>query len=133
MYSQKGISNQISPLRPVIWCKQQDDLIVDGAVVSKSRDLYDARVKPAARIIKNISTSDNTFYTGGGSVVFSTTEEPNTTSFDIQIVDTDKNNTGFGTTTFINPVETIEGVSVIGDHGVITGIGTTAQLSLIHI
>ena len=144
IYSQQGISNQISPLRPVVWCKQQDDLIVDGAVASKARDLYDARVKPAARIIKNISTSDNTFYTGGGSIVFSTTEEPNTSKFDIQIIDADKNNTGFGTTTFTNPVETVTGVSVSGDHGVITGIGTTAQgiqfnvhiplsLSLIHI
>ena len=127
IYSQQGISNQISPLGPVVWCKQQDDLIVDGAVASKARDLYDARVKPAARIIKNISTSDNTFYTGGGSIVFSTTEEPNTSNFDIQIVDADKNNTGFGTTTFTNPVETVTGVSVSGDHGVITGIGTTAQ------
>ena len=127
IYSQQGISNQISPLRPVVWCKQQDDLIVDGAVASKARDLYDARVKPAARIIKSISTTDNTFYTGGGSIVFSTTEEPNTSKFDIQIIDADKNNTGFGTTTFTNPVETITGVSVSGDHGVITGIGTTAQ------
>ena len=127
VYSQQGISNQISPLRPVVWCKQQDDLIVDGAVVSKARDLYDARVKPAARIIKSISTSDSTFYTGGGSVVFSTTEEPNTSTFAVQIIDADKNNTGFGTTTFINPVETVTGVSVSGDHGVITGIGTTAQ------
>ena len=127
IYSQQGISNQISPLRPVVWCKQQDDLIVDGAIASKSRDLYDARVKPAARIIKNVSTSDNSFYTGGGSVVFSTTEDPNTSTFDIQIVDADKNNTGFGTTTFTNPVETVTGVSVSGDHGVITGIGTTAQ------
>ena len=127
IYSQQGISNQISPLRPVNWCKQQDDLIVDGAVASKARDLYDARVKPAARIIKSISTTDDTFYTGGGSIVFSTTEEPNTSNFQIQIIDADKNNTGFGTTTFSNPVETVTGVSVSGDHGVITGIGTTAQ------
>jgi len=127
VYSQQGISNQVSPLRPVKWCKQQDDLIVDGAVVSKARDLYDARIKPAARLIQSVSTTDNTFYTGGGALVFSTTEEPNTTTFGIQIIDADKNNTGFGTTTFFNPVETVTGVSVSGDHGVITGIGTTAQ------
>ena len=111
----------------MVWCKQQDDLIVDGAIASKARDLYDARIKPVIRTIKSISTTDNTFYTGGGSIVFSTTEEHNTSKFDIQIIDADKNNSGFGTTTFTNPVETVTGVSVSGDHGVITGIGTTAQ------
>jgi hypothetical protein len=127
VYTQQGISNQLDPLRPVMWCKQQDDLIVDGAPVSKARDLYDARVKPAARIIQSISTTDNTFYTGGGALVFSKTEEPDVSTMSVQIIDADKNNTGFGTTTFFNPVETVTGVTVTGDDGVITGIGTTAQ------
>ena len=127
VYTKQGISNQLSPLRPVVWCKQQDDLIVEGAPVSKARDMYAAKVKPAARIIQSASTTDNTFYTGSGALVFSKTEQPDVSTFGIQIVDTDKNNTGFGTTTFINPVETISGVSVSGDDGIITGIGTTAQ------
>ena len=127
VYSQQGISNQVRPLRPVMWCKQQDDIIVDGAPVSKARDLYAASIKPAARIIKNISTTDSTFYTGGGALVFSKTEEPDTTSFSVQIADIDKNNTGFGTTTFINPIEVVDGVSVSGDDGIITGIGCTTQ------
>ena len=73
-----------------------------------------------------MGTTDNTYYTGGGSLVFSKTEAPDTTSFAIQIVDEDKNNTGFGTTTFINPVETVSGITIAGDEGIITGIGTTA-------
>ena len=127
VYTQQGISNQLAPLRPVMWCKQQDDIVVDGAPVSKARDLYDARVKPAARIIQSISTTDNTFYSGGGALVFSKTEEPDVSTMSIQIIDADKNNTGFGTTTFFNPVETVTDVTVTGDDGVITGIGTTAQ------
>ena len=127
VYSQQGVSNQLAPLRPVVWCKQQDDIIVDGAPVSKARALYAAKVKPAARLIKSVSTTDNTFYTSSGSLVFSKTEEPDVGTFGVQIIDADKNNTGFGTTTFFNPVETVTGVTVTGDHGVITGIGTTAQ------
>ena len=133
VYSQQGISNQIRPLRPVTWCKQQDDIIVDGAPVSKSRALYAARIKPAARIIQGISTTDNVFYTGGGALVFSKTEEPDTTSFSVRIADTDKNNTGFGTTTFINPIETVEGVSVTGDDGIITGVGCSAQAIQLNV
>ena len=55
------------------------------------------------------------------------------TSFSVRIADTDKNNTGFGTTTFINPIETVEGVSVIGDDGIITGIGCSAQAIQLNV
>ena len=126
-YTKQGISAQTSPLRPVVWCKQQDDIVVSGVKISKSRDEYAARIKPNARIIKDVSTSDSTFYGDGGSLAFSKTEEPNTSSFSVQIIDSDKDNTGFGTTTFTLPVETVTGVSVSGDEGVITGIGSTDQ------
>jgi hypothetical protein len=126
-YTKQGISAQTSPLRPVVWCKQQDDVVVSGVKISKARDEYAAAIKPNSRIIKNISISDSIFYADGGSLAFSKTEEPNTTSFSVQIIDSDKDNTGFGTTTFTLPVETVTGVSVAGDEGVITGIGSTNQ------
>jgi len=126
-YSGQGISQSISPLRPIVWCPQQDDIFVGGVKVSKSRNEYSSSIKPTARIIKNITTTDSIFYTNSGSLIFSKTEDPNTTTFDVQIIDEDKNNTGFGTTTFINPVEIVTGVSVSGDEGIITGIGTTSQ------
>lgn len=126
-YTKQGISAQTSPLRPVVWCKQQDDLVVAGVKISKSREEYAARIKPNSRIIKDISTSDSIFYADGGTLAFSKTEEPNTTSFSVQIIDSDKDNAGFGTTTFTLPVETVTGVSVAGDEGVITGIGSTDQ------
>jgi len=126
-YKGQGISQSTSPLRPVVWCQQQEDLFVDGIKVSKARVEYAAQIKPTARIIKNVSTTDSIFYADGGSLVFSKTEDPNTSSFDIQIIDSDKDNTGFGTTTFIKPIETVSSVSVSGDEGIITGIGTTSQ------
>ena len=126
VYTKEGISNQITPLRPVTWCKQRDDLIVEGRIVTKARTEYAAKIKPATRIIQSVGTSDNTFYAGSGSLVFSKTEAPDTSSFEIQIIDSDKDNAGFGTTTFTNPVETVSGVTVTGDEGIITGIGSTA-------
>jgi hypothetical protein len=126
-YKGQGISQSTSPLRPVVWCQQQEDLFVDGIKVSKSRVEYASKIKPTARIIKNITTTDNIFYADGGSLIFSKTEDPNTTSFDVQIIDSDKDNTGFGTTTFIKPVETVSSVSVLGDEGIITGVGSTSQ------
>lgn len=126
-YNGQGISQSTSPLRPIVWCPQQDDIFVGGVRVSKSRNEYSSSIKPTARVIKDITTTDSVFYTNSGSLVFSKTEDPNTTSFDIQIIDTDKDNVGFGTTTFISPIETVTSVSVSGDEGIITGIGTTSQ------
>lgn len=125
-YTQQGISASVSPLRPIVWTPQQNDLVVNGQIISKARNSYEPRIKPSARIIKSISTSDNVFYVDSGTIIFSTTEDPNTTSFAVQIIDSDKNNSGFASTTFTSPIESIDGVTISGDNGIIAGIGTTA-------
>ena len=40
IYKSQGITAAKSPLRPVTWRKQENDKIVDGVKVSKSRGLY---------------------------------------------------------------------------------------------
>lgn len=125
LYSSVGISNQTEPLRPVTWCKQQNDLVVGGVKISKSRLEYSAKIKPTARIIKNISTTDSVFYTDSGSLSFKKTEEPDASTFSVDIIDSDKDNSGFGSTSFILPKERVSTVSVDGDEGIIAGIGST--------
>ncbi len=127
VYKGQGITAAKVPLRPVTWRKQAHDKIIDGVIVSKARGLYAGQVFPATRIIKDIATTDTVVYGQSGIIGFSVTEDPNTTSFGVKIVDTDKNNTGFGTTTFINPYKSITGVSMVGDHGSIVGIGSTTK------
>ena len=125
-YTGPGITAQTSPLRPVVWCKQQEDKFVNGVKVSKSRPEDTSRVFPATRLISDVSTNDTEFYTVGGTLIFSTTEEPNDTDFGVNIFDT-RDEVGFGTTTFQFPLEKIaDGVSVTGDYGIIAGIGSTA-------
>lgn len=125
-YTGPGITAQTSPLRPIVWCKQQEDKFVNGVKVSKSRPEDTSRVFPATRLISDISTTDTEFYTVGGTLIFSTTEEPDDTDFGVNIWDT-RDEVGFGTTTFQFPLEKIaDGVSVTGDYGIIAGIGSTA-------
>ena len=127
IYKGQGITAAKTPLRPVTWRKQANDKIVDGAKVSKARGLYAGQVFPATRIIKDVATTDTVVYGQSGIIGFTKTEDPNVSSFGIKLVDTDKDNTGFGTTGFTNPYKSISGVTMEGDHGVIVGVGSTAK------
>jgi len=127
IYKGQGITASKNPLRPVTWRKQANDKIIDGAKISKARGLYAGQIFPATRIIADVATTDTVVYGQSGIIGFTKTEDPNTSTFGVKIVDTDKNNTGFGTTTFINPYKSITGVTMEGDHGVIVGVGSTAK------
>ena len=119
LYNGVGISSEPQPLRPVTWCKQTEDMIISGIKIHKTRDMLRSRVRPVTRLIQGISSTTNTFYGYGGSLVFSKTEEPDTAEFDIKIVDENAEDT--------STIETVTGCEVLGDEGIITGVGCTAD------
>jgi|TARA_B100000131_G_scaffold147107_1_gene143069 hypothetical protein len=127
VYKGQGISAANGQtIRPIVWSKQQEDLIIDGEVISKSRDVFASRIFPTARVIRSIASNHTSVYTNGGSLAFKKTEEPDDTSFNIRIID-DEKNTGFGSTDFVLPMKDIEGVNCNGDEGHIVGVGVSAQ------
>ena len=123
LYRGAGISSSKTPLRPISWSKQRNDKFIDGVVVSKARDLYAGQVYPAARIIQDIAKNDTTFYTDAGIIGFRRTEAPDASDLTLKIIDTDKDNTGFGSTGFNYPKTVITGASCTGDDGILTGVG----------
>ena len=127
IYKAQGISATKSTLRPVTWRKQEHDKVVDGAIVSKARGLYAGQIFPATRIIADVATTDTVVYGQSGIIGFTKTEDPNTSTFGVKIIDTDKDNSAFGTTTFTNPYKSISGVTMVGDHGDIVGVGVTSK------
>ncbi len=126
IYKGQGITDAKTPLRPVTWRKQEDDKFVDGVKVSKARGLYVGRVQPATRIISGVGTTSTVMYGQSGIIGFTKTEDPNVSEFAIKVLDTDKDNTAFGSTGFDYPYKSIEGVTMEGDQGVIVGVGSTA-------
>ena len=127
VYKGQGITGANgSTVRPIVWSKQQEDLMINGEVIPKSRLVYAGRIFPAAKIIRSIASNHTSVYTDGGSLGFRKTEEPDDTAFNVRIIDT-QDNTGFGTTGFVMPIKDIEGVNCSGDEGKIVGIGVSAQ------
>jgi len=54
VYQNTGVTNDPNLQRPVTWCKQLYDKIIDGNVVGKSREIYEPEIYPKTQIIKSV-------------------------------------------------------------------------------
>ncbi|MFZ9740285.1 MAG: hypothetical protein ACO3CQ_00115 [Candidatus Nanopelagicaceae bacterium] len=54
VYQDTGVTNDNTLQRPVTWCKQLYDKIIDGNVVGKSRAIYEPEIYPRTQIIKSV-------------------------------------------------------------------------------
>ncbi len=75
VYSGTGISNDVSLLRPVTWCKQMTDLIIDEVSVTKDRVQYEPYIYPVTNIIQNVSTSSTEIFVESVKTFFDSADE----------------------------------------------------------
>jgi len=61
-YDSLGISTDPTKERPLLWVKQKNDRIINGAIIPKSRPDLKSRIQPQARVIKNINVDDDEIY-----------------------------------------------------------------------
>ena len=54
-YLGEGISEEQELLRPVNWCKQRNDIIIDDVHITKDRLEYEPFIHPIAKLITNVS------------------------------------------------------------------------------
>lgn len=137
-YNGTGITSATSPLRPITWSKQQDDVIIGGEIISKSRQLYKSRLNPTTRIIKGIGTTDSVIYAESGNLLFTDVESPDQSTIDVKFIDSEFDTrqaaigtatiSGFGTVSSItlsSPGSGFWKVPTVVLSGP-TGVGTTA-------
>jgi len=53
-YTGPGLTTDITIQRPMTWCKQQEDLFINGQQITKDRILYEANIFPEAHLIKPV-------------------------------------------------------------------------------
>ena len=53
-YFGPGNTNNVDFTRPVTWCRQIEDKIIDGQTVSKARTFYEPNILPAAYLLKPV-------------------------------------------------------------------------------
>jgi hypothetical protein len=119
-YSDVGISENESLLRPVTWCKQDRDLYIFNKPVTKDRKAYDPYINPVTNIIKDINSTDNEIFVESVKLFFDYSKE-NISEKNlnvIEIISNEENSLNYEKITNVQSYE--------GDFGLIVGIGTTS-------
>jgi len=116
LYFGPGNTGDENLLRPVDWCRQTEDKIIDGKEVGKDREIYEPIVNPIAYIISPIGIGSTILYCDGVRPIFNAKNE-NDTSLDFQ-----------NKVTLISQeyavTETNNVLTYDGDFGVVVGFGT---------
>lgn len=76
VYSGVGVVTDVNIKRPLQWCKQTEDLFIDGKEVTKDRPLYEPIINPVSNIIANVGTAiSTTIYVESGKTLFDNNRE----------------------------------------------------------
>ena len=77
-YFGPGNTNDITLDRPVIWCKQTEDVFVDEIAIGKDRELYEPVINPSAYIIKSVGVGSTAIYVDNLRPMFNPQNENDT-------------------------------------------------------
>jgi len=80
-YSGSGITTDANLLRPVTWCKQLVDKIIDGEVVGKDRTHYEPLIYPSSYLIQPVSLASTVAYVDSVRPLYGAENEATTRSF----------------------------------------------------
>ena len=75
LYPGPGITEDEDLLRPLTWCRQTEDLIVNGQVVGKDRVIYEPYIQPTTNIIQNIGIGSTAIFVESVKAFFDSEKE----------------------------------------------------------
>ena len=61
-YINPGVTTDTTLLRPVSWCKQLTDVVIDGEYVGKDRMYYEPNIFPFSYLIQSVGVGSTTIY-----------------------------------------------------------------------
>jgi hypothetical protein len=128
-YFGPGNVNDRSLERPVNWCRQTEDKIINQIVIGKSRMLYEAAITPTSYLIQPVGVGSTVLYVDNVRPFFNPTNENNVNvafQKSINILSQD-NKVGASATAVVSIAGTITSI-VINDGGV--GYTTTPTVSI---
>ena len=75
LYSGPGVSENDNLLRPLTWCRQTDDLVINGKQIGKDRVIYEPYIQPITNIIQNVGTSSSVIFVESVKAFFDSEKE----------------------------------------------------------
>ena len=120
-------------LRPVVWCRQTEDIIVNSKIIGKSRELYEALINPSAYLIKSVGIGSTEVFVDNVRPFFNPINETNVVALDPFIFQKDiilvsqETKVSAAATAVVSVGGTISSI-VLSDNGV--GYTTTPSVSI---
>lgn len=127
-YNSIGITSDLDLYRPVNWCKQRNDTVIDGISVNKDRLLYEPNIFPVSNLIQSVGIGSTQIFVDSIKTVFDAKNENTTTDFinKIEIVDNQLLSVAIATA-IVSAAGTISSVDII-----YSGSGYTS-IPIVHI
>jgi len=124
-YLEQGINLQVTKPSNLTWIKQKKDKIISGQIVYKSRDVNEPQVYPTAKIIRNVSTSDNEIFVDDSSLFLY--DSP--IKFDSIIVSGDLDSVHASITPVVSSSGTIQSLTIVNGGSGYTGATANVKIS----
>ena len=115
VYRGPGVTSDRSILRPVTWCKQKVDKIIDGKVVGKDRISYEPQIYPTSYLIQSVGvgTTARQVYVDSLRPLFDSNNESQVRGFQDSITITSQDNiVGASGTAIVSIAGTISSISL---------------------
>ena len=127
LYTLDGIDTTYR--KPVSWTKQKVDQIIDGNIVSKSRDSIEPQIYPTAKIIRNINTSDTEVYVDNAQFFNYEGVSPGSIEFDALIVSGAADPVSAAITATVSAAGTIQSLTINNSGSGYVGSAVTVKIS----
>ena len=98
-YVNPGVTTDTTLLRPVTWCKQLTDVVIDGEYVGKDRMHYEPNIYPFSYLIQSIGFTTTVLYVDSVKPLFDSLNETEDSAYQgkLQIISQDVKEVGFAT------------------------------------
>lgn len=114
-YNSVGVTSDLEFLRPVKWCKQRNDTIIDGIGVNKNRIRYEPNIFPVSNLIQSVSVGSTQIFVDSVKTIFDPENENASAKITnkIEIVENSLASAAIATAT-VSLGGTIQSISLIG-------------------
>jgi hypothetical protein len=75
VYAGPGLTQDETLLRPVVWCRQTEDKIINGQEVAKDRILYESLINPTTHLIQSVGIGTTQIFVESVKTFFDSADE----------------------------------------------------------
>jgi hypothetical protein len=113
-YSGPGIKTDENLARPIEWCKQLNDIVIDGSFITKDRVEYEPSIYPAAYLIANIGVNSTNAYFDSIRPLFDSENETTLLDYQFDVTLTDQSEiVGASVTSTVGSGGSISSITVL--------------------